>query len=428
MSSLLRLFLPAQWPTQDASCDWALVDSSGKPPQRGRSEPRHWPVADACELVLSAEQCLLLRATLPKGAKARQPEVIAFALEDHLIGDAEAEHFVAGENDSDGRAPVWVIARARLKSLLAALKSVDRAPIRACSEIQLLPLSSGRWSICLRESSGGTSDITAPALCGVVRTGDEDGFAFDIDAAGADAPPLELRLALDAARAQGRSPQGIAVHITSGTREETPRRLAVAWQAALGLPVAWAGEFAWQDHAAAAARNLLSKEFAPPRQAQDGWGSFRPAAYLGAAVCVLLALFIVGDWGWLKFKSNALRQQMADTFSSAFPQSQAAVDPPLQMQRLYDQLRRERGQLGGGDFLPLLAAASEAAVGQGKFTRLSYEDGRLEMALILPDLASAERLRDTMKGRGLAVTLRDTHANKPGAKSVEAIYALRSAP
>ena len=131
MSSLLRLYLPAGWPSEDASCDWMLLDAAGKQLQRGHSEARHWPEAEDCEIILSAEQCLLLYARLPKVNKARLTEVIHFAVEDYLLGDAEAEHFVAGDRDADGMTPIWVIARARLKVLLAALNSEEALPEEA---------------------------------------------------------------------------------------------------------------------------------------------------------------------------------------------------------------------------------------------------------------------------------------------------------
>ena len=428
MNALLRLYLPADWPAQDASCDWLLLDSDGKQLQRGRSEPRHWPPADACDVILSAQQCLLLNVQLPKVSKSRLAEVIHFAVEDYLLGDAETEHFVAGDRDADGMTPVWVIARTRLKALLASLESVARVPHRACCELQLLPLAAKRWSVCLRAIDAGHG---APLrIQGFVRTGLEQGFTFESGEPSAiNAPPLELQLALQAAQASGNAPEAITLFLAPGSGANAAA-IAASWNAALAVPVQPAGEFAWQEHsgAANAARNLLTQEFAPTRRPQDGWGAFRPAAYLALASFAVFALFVLGDWAWLRYQSGILNEQMTGTFRSTFPQVQAVVDPPLQMQRLYDQLRREQGQLGAGDFLPLLAGSTEVAVGQGKLNKLAYEDGRLELSVGVASAEIAERLRDTMKGRGLSVTLRETTPLKSGGKGVEAVYALRGAP
>lgn len=432
MSPVLRLFVTADWPAQDAACDWVLVGADDKQAQRGRSEPRHWPVAPECELVLGAEQCLLLRTSLPKGAKSRLPEVISYALEDHLIGDAESDHFVAGDSGADGLTAVWVISRARLKVLQATLDTVGRRPWRAYCEIQLLPLQSGCWSVCLREQSGNEEGAGAGQVCGFARTGPEDGFSFfDVgDKSEIGQPPLELNLALQAAQASSTAPGSITLYVVAGISEESAREAAVSWQAALGVPVAYGGEYIWHEHTAAAgtARNLLTGEFAPPRRPQDGWGSFRPALFLALAAGIVFTLFSIGEWAWLRHRGSQLQQQMVVTFRNAFPQSQTLVNPPLQMQRLYDQLRREQGQLGATDFLPMLSEASETMVGLGTIHKVGYEEGRLEVTLGLASAKTAERIYEIMKSRGLAVTLHDTRPATAGGQGVEATFSLRGTP
>jgi general secretion pathway protein L len=421
MTLTLRLYLPPAWPAEDAACDWALLNEQGNMLQRGRSEPRHWPEAEQCEVILSAEQCLTLKAQLPKGARSRPAEVIAYALEDQLINDAEAEHFVIGnETEHNGSttnpAPtaIWVIARTRLKTLLTALATLQRTPQRIISELQLAPLSAGRWSLCLR------SDNTS----GYARLGSEEGFAFDL--ADIHQPPQELQLALHAAKDQ--PPAGIDIYSARSQDQAFGPIHASTWQTSLGIPVSSAGEYGWRDASqptTQAARNLLSGEFAPPQAANAGWRSFKPTLWLGATALLVYCLFSFGEWIWLNQQSQALRRQMADSFRAAYPQAQNIIDPPLQMQRMNDQLRRARGQLGSTDFLPLLAAASEAIGTQGRLRTLSYEDGRLELSLQLTDNSAAEQLRKTLSNRGLAVTLRDAKPNQGG---IEAVFALRGMP
>jgi type II secretion system protein L len=190
-----------------------------------------------------------------------------------------------------------------------------------------------------------------------------------------------------------------------------------------------AGTYVWRDCTSRAARNLLgsSSEFAPPRSTGEGWSSLRPAAVLALLTLLLYSAFSFGEWAWLDHQKTHLRQQMFDRFRAAFPQVQTVVDPALQMQRLHDQLRRERGQLGYTDFLPLLAATSEAAHGQGQLRSLGFEDGRLEMTIVLADAAAVDRLRETLARRGLGVALRDSHP-AAGKGGIEAIFTVRSAP
>lgn len=419
MSHILRLFISADWPTRSTACEWALTNAAGQALQRGCSEPRHWPAAERCEVILDAAQTLLLQVQLPKGGRARSQEVIGYALEDQLLGEAEAEHFVVGAvvelPGAEGAAPlaatlVWVVARARLRSLIAALRGVGRIPERLISEIQLAPLAGG-WSMCLRETDGRQWQAC-------VRTGGEAGFACS--AAALDAPPLELRLAVQAAQRTGAPPARIQLYAPADAAPATD-----AWQAALGVPVVHVGEYAWRDWNSGVARNLLSGEFAAPRRAQDGWGSFKPALWLGALTLLLYAGYSCGEWFWLAQQARQLRGQMQDAFHAAVPQTTAVVDAPLQMQRLYDQARRERGQLGATDFLPLLTAVSEIIAGQGALRSLAYEDGRLELTLQVASAPAAENLRALMQRRGLDVTLRDTRAAAGG---VEAVFALRGQP
>ena len=411
----LRLLLTADWPAPDPACEWALLNAQGNPLQLGRSEPRHWPAADACEVVLSAEQCLLLKVQLPKGARSRPTEVIAYALEDQLIGEADAEHFVVGTEgvtSADGAAPtpVWVLARARLKALLVALTALERRPRRIISELQLAPLRAGNWSVCLH---GDTAS-------GFARLATEEGFAFDL--ADCAQPPTELRLALQAARQGDNVPLAIDVYSTRGKDRGFDANAAAAWQTALAVPVRAGGDYVWREGAAEDARNLLSGEFAPPRAANSGWRSFKPALWLGLGVLVVYSLFSFGEWIWLDRQGDQLRKQMMESFRAAYPQAQTVVDPPLQMQRLNDQLRRARGQLGSADFMPLLAAATEALGAQGTLRSLGYEDGRLELTLLLGDHSAVERAQKSLTSRGLAATLRDA---RPAGNGIEAVFALR---
>lgn len=414
--NLLRLYLSADWPAQQTNCDWELVNASGTRLQLGNSEPRHWPPASCCEIILTAEQCLPLNVSLPKGARTRMTEVIGYALEDRLLSDIDAEHFVVGNASDETRdgqtaTAVWAISRARLQTLLAVLRPLGRTPQRLISELQLLPCPSQTvWNVCIKSRSG------------FVRTAPESGFCFDLPEGNASEPPLELQLAL---QTTSPAPDRIDIHTEPGvTFDHTHIK---AWQTRLGISVQHTGDYLWRDALDHTARNLLTGEFAPPRARGEGWGSLRPAALIAAFSLAIYSVFSFAEWAHLEHQKNTLRQQMTDRFRATFPQAQTIVDPVLQMQRLYDQLRRERGQLGTGDFLPLLAASTEAISAPNAINRIDFTEGRIELTLNLPDATAVEHLRNTLTQRGLGVVVRDTHpANgKPG---VETILAIRGTP
>jgi len=402
MSTLLRLRADADFPAHATQCEWALYDLRGNLLERGHSDPQHWPQAENCELVLSADQCLVLDAQLPKGARRDDAKLIGYAVEDHLIGDIQNEHVVAGETDTDGRTHVWVISRTRLSALLGALLQLGRTPRRAFSELQLAPFEAGCWSVCMRGAKG------------FVRLGADTGFAFDVSGSG---PPAEVALAVQTARAAGTIPQRIDLYC-----EQEASFNADAWQSALGLPVQRAGDYAWDTYPARSVCNLLVGEFTPPRGRHSGWAPFKPALTLGAAALVLYAVFSFGEWTWMAHSANRLRQQTTDVFRTAFPQVQTIVDPVLQMQRLYDPLMRERGRLGESDFLPLLTAVSEALGSQATYHSLGYDEGRLEFTVTLKDTRAPERLREALSRRGLALTLRDSKKTPAG---IETSFSVR---
>ena len=409
MTSLLRLHITGDWPAKTTACEWVLYDSRGSLLQRGSSEPRHWPEAEGVEVVLSADQCLTLEVKLPagaKGAKGRTSDVIAYAVEERLAGEVENEHFVGGEIRADGQTQIWIVGRGRLRALLTALQQLQRNPRRAYSELQLVPYASNRWSVCLREQSG------------FVRMGNEAGFAFDCAPDSArSGPPVALRLALQAARKAGNAPEAIDIYRTQGVELD-----AAVWKSALGVPVRLAAEYVWQTLPARTVRNLLTGEFAPQGERGAAGAAFKPALVLGGSALVLYALFSFGEWIWLDRQASGLQTQTVEVFRTAFPQVQTIVEPSLQMQRLYDQFKRERGQLGESDFLPLLAAVAEAVAGRGTYRGLNFEEGRIELTIALPDALAAERVQEALAQRGLSPTLRESRQAGTG---IEASFSVR---
>ena len=493
-ATLLRLYLPASWPSQQTRCEWQLLDTHGHSLQSGHSEPRHWPQAQQCEVVLSADQCLLISLKLPKAARARSAEVIGYALEEQLLGDVANEHFVLGKStaaadskadknnegnesrESRAEVPVWVISKNRLQALLSTLQALGHAPRRMISELQLLPIlppsssSTPAWT----RSEPGSPDSNSPAaaehapacwlLClkqgrGFLRMAAEAGCSLDLLAENLTEPPLELQLALAAARRHNRQPSQIQIHLAPELKDKLNSAHLQQWQqhpTLAGVQLQLAGEYDWRklfaqaDHKpprrttafrlfdqkqqASSLCNLLTGEFAPARQTGAGWLALRPALWLAALALLIHAAFSFTQWAWLHQEKTQLRQQMIAQFRSSFPQAQTIVDPALQMQRLHDQLRRERGQPAADDFLTLLADASaalpELSHDTNQLNQLAYNNSRLELILTLADQALLQQVHNNLLRRGLQTTIRSTRPSSNG--RIEAVFlltpGLRSAP
>lgn len=403
MSTLLRLRIDAEWPALATQCEWALYDVNDRLVERGTSDPQHWPQAERCELVLTSDQCLAIDAALPKGGKRHDVQLVRYAVEEHLIGDIHQEHVVAGETRADGRTVVWVISRDRLSGLLTALRQLGRFPRRAFSEMQVAPLAAESWSVCIHGARG------------FVRLQNQTGFSFEL---GAAEPPAELALAIQSASADAQLPRHVAVFCDADAPFD-----AGLWESVLNVPVRRAGDYAWQTWSSrAAVTNLLVGEFAPARDRYSGWAPFRPAVAMGVAALALYTVFSLGEWVWLQHRANDLKARQTAIFRSAFPEVQTIVDPVLQMQRLYDPVMRGRGRVGESDFLPILAAVSEALDKPFEYRNVTYEDGRLEFTLTLKDKRTPDRLREVLARRGLRLTVQDTRPTRSG---VETSFSVR---
>ena len=151
MSTRLLLAIDEQWPTRP-DCPWVLLGDDGQPVSEGHSEPRHWPAAAECEVVLTGPQCLWLEVPLPRGARRDLPRLLAYALEDRLLKDPDTQHLTLshrrpaddGERDLAG---VLVVARDRLRQLIAQLTAIGRPPRRVLAEMQTAPAGGEVWLV-----------------------------------------------------------------------------------------------------------------------------------------------------------------------------------------------------------------------------------------------------------------------------------------
>src|SRR5207248_837457 len=193
-----------------------------------------------------------------------------------------------------------------------------------------LPLAPGRWRLRL-----------GPAYS-CLRTGPLAGLACSAAAQGE--PPLELRLALEQARAA--LPQALDVEGHCDSQ---------AWSAALGLPVATVDSP--PQRAEPVAFELLQYELAPRLVS---WRAWRVPAVL-AALCALT--WIVGlnvEASLMRREGRALRAQMNAAVRETVPSVPVVLDALKQMQRAVADLRVGAGTGEPREFLPLATTLARA--------------------------------------------------------------------
>jgi general secretion pathway protein L len=204
--SLLRIFGSLREAPQ--RCQWALV-GDGREPVVGEGALAQLPQrAERVQLVLPAADVLITRARLPQSAKRRAGAVLAYAVEDEIVGDPDANQ--VSWLGSLGDADVLAVAdRQGLKAWQTALDAVGIHGYEVHCETLLLPLLEGEWSLAWNGHEG------------FVRTSEFEGSATDCGEPAS--PPQSLRLMLDDAKARGEAPASIAVYATTRDAPKSTR-------------------------------------------------------------------------------------------------------------------------------------------------------------------------------------------------------------
>lgn len=401
--SVLRIYASlADTPTR---CRWSLVND-GQEPVPGEGPPAQLPRRAArVQLVIPAAQVLLARSRVPSVARQRAGAALAFAVEERMVDEPDASQVswlgAAGEDDI-----VAVIDKAGLERWRKALSAAGLRNYEIHCETLLLPWTRSEWSLAWNGREG------------FVRTGEREGAATDCgDRA---APPLSLRLWLDAAQARDAAPSSIALYATMPGAEPD----IDAWTRELGVPVRLAGAWDWRA-APPDAGVVLAQE-------RQRWGALegvaarlRPAAWILAAAALLHAGMLVVDWARLASEQRALRQQMESRFRTLFPDAVAVADPAVQMRRKLAEARHAAGVADSGDFLPMLQRVASAmkVVPECALRVLSYESGRMTLELTAPTEERANRLATALTQAGFAVARSGAASPRGGAAVVLTVRA-----
>ena len=387
--------LPENLATELANIVWRLP---GAPVESGVADnATNLPAADERWLVLPASRVLLSSLTLSKRAMrqlsgASNP-ALGNALEDKLMLDPAQVHVALGKSLAGDVHPVAVIELAWLEQALTLCRQSGIEPFGAIPETLL-------WQ---GDSVSGTWAARWRGHDGFVRSGPSAGFALDDGAR--EIPPLALQLAVAEARRQDASPTAIVVETAQENGIEVD---AAAWSRSLNCPVLLQ---TLQADPQPPVLNLLQGAFASRRRGGQGIfglaglaalagnsaqaGKYRLAGGLLAATLAVHVLGTLADWARLSHENRQLRSEMRQVFQEVFPQTQAIVDPTLQMQRQLADLRRARGFAEPGDYLHAVSAVAGQV---GGVSAMRYENGKL--TLLQPRATDLDGLRSALAGLG----------------------------
>ena len=340
----LLLHIPDQ-PVLDANTavSWQLFDRQSALLREGTGQltpTGNVPRTECTVIVLPARRVVYIETPLPPVSTVKRDALLRYAIEDKLTIDPATVHAVVLGASASPKSSMHVVAaidRTWFASALRWLREAGIEPTQAISAAALIPVASGEWGLVLEGAHG------------LARRADGFAYSFDIETSGtlngrfSHEPPFALVLALKEARDQQMSP----AHLTVFSDQPSAASWVQAWQRILDCPVRVAAR-PTPRMVTMGAGNLLSGEFAP-RATNTGWMALlKPLAAIFALMVIFQFVLTVVDAWRLDQRRRWLESEMTQVFKTAFPKAQAIVDPPLQMQRNLDAMKRERG-LGDSD-------------------------------------------------------------------------------
>jgi general secretion pathway protein L len=386
MAETLLLRLP-RTPGQNAS--WLIVDARGAPvgpPQGGPLSLAAPRVAGRRVAVLvPGSDVLLAEPEVPARAGAKLPQLVPYALEEQLADDIDSLHFALGRRAPDStRAPVAVVARARLDEWLGTLRAAGIEPDTLYGDSDLLPQNPGQAVALLDEDS---VIVRAPGAMPVTLPADALDEALVIAQSGAESTAGGARaliLYTGAAEWQHYSAQVEAVRAQFD---------GIKVQLLTGGPLAL---FA-QQLPNGTAINLLQGQYAPRKDRAVGVRAWRVAAMLLVALVGLHVLGKAVQLRVLKSREHQVDVSIRDTFRSAIPNEPVPPDPRRRFEARLVAVRA--GAAGLLPALQALAEASQAAPGTA-VQSLNFHSGMLESRLSAPDASRLDQLNQALRGNG----------------------------
>jgi general secretion pathway protein L len=387
--SLLRIYFSSHWRDSTSLCPWALCDDSGAVLQTGNDTLAALPKCRECVAIAAPDRVLCVSARMPPGSRRRWQAALPFVAEEHTLPDPEENHVVPGSTQADGRMRLAITDKAWLKRIIAACRTANLNLRRMVAESFLPAPEEGTWALVWDGSSG---FLSMGADCGLA-----------LDNGDAQTAPLALRLSLNAC------PVPVKILLLYPPQVPVAQRILPQWQ---DLPVELGSVWDWQRAPIPSnALNLLWGELAPSARISEYWPKMRPAFLIMLA---LLGLEMIGanlEWAMLSHEKKALTQDMEHSFRSAFGESGALVNAPLQMGRKLAELRHNTGLPDDGDFLQLLDAAAPtfAALPAGSVRGMHYESGRLDVDMKLAQGNDYQNVQQRLKNKGLGVQIGEIH-------------------
>jgi general secretion pathway protein L len=330
---------PARAEGEGALCRFALASDAGVIEHQGEGALRNLSdlVAGSRRVVLmlAAPDVTLLTLQMPPLAGARLKAALPGLVEEHILGEPSEAVLVAGPAQAGGTRPVAVVQRDWLEPLVRVVRAMGARAVAAVPAQLCLPLQPGSVAAAI-----GQGELT-------LRQGQYQGLGLALD--GTPGAALQTARAL-----AGEAP--LVLYVPA---EQFGEYQALLAEGAPGVALEADDWGHWIAGAKSAALDLVPGLGAAGAPTRD-WRRWRwPLRLAGLAVVVNLVGLNI-EWFRLRHEADTVRQQMAQTFRSAYPR-EPAIDPVAQMRQNIARAKASTGQVGADEFTYLAAAFGEAA-------------------------------------------------------------------
>lgn len=377
--------MPAQWIAVDS--DGTRLDA----PVSGELSAAMEAAADRRVVVLlPASDILLTTVDLPIRSSSRLLAALPYALEEQVADDLETLHFAAGSKDSNGKTPVAVTNRDSLEKRLATIAAAGIRPDVVTTELSGLAQIPGTVSLLLEGDHVMLSD------------GAETRVSFQ------DLSPAEVLSAIGVigdtlTRKSDDIARHVIVYCDSAAQEKYQKELLLLEQELTSLDIKIFPDGALPRLAVTVATsnviNLLQGEFADE---QSYSGLFKPWR-IAAMLLLALGALGLGNSGAAYFQlqkhDDILQSQVLAEFKESFPWIKDVKDPESQL----NSLLRQSGAGGKPQvFLQSLEQLSLALQQNSAATieAISYRDGVMDIRLTAPDVATLDKIQQTISSNG----------------------------
>lgn len=379
---------PARAEGEGAACRFAVVGDAGAIEQQGEGSLRNLTDLVAASrrvvLLLAGADVNLISVQAPPLSGNKLRAALPGLVEEHILGDPLDCVLMAGPQAGDGTRPVAVVQRDWLEPLVRTLLAQGARAVVALPAQLCLPLQPGGVSAAI----GGT--IGSNEL--LLRTGQFGGLGLALDANPATALQTARALAGDAP---------LTLYVPRDQLGEYGVLLA---EAGPGIQLEGDDWAHWVNGAKSTGFDLVPALGAAGARQRD-WRRWRvPIALAFLAVAVNLAGLNI-EWLRLRGESNAVRQQMTQTYRSVYP-NEPISDPVAQMRQHIQRAQAGSGQIGADEFLYLAGAVGDATREMPRppgITSMEYKERALHLR-VKPetvDPGAVQQLRASLSARNL---------------------------